>query len=509
MHLTIVERFRRVIELDVRSLALLRIALGALLLADLAIRVADFSAMYAPEGFAPVGLVRGLEPHPWWSLYLASGDAAFQAGLFLIAAVLAGMLMIGWRTRLATVGCWLLLASLHGRLPVVNNAGDTLLRMLLFWGMFLPLGRAWSVDWRAKAIKTPMDVPHASASSATFAYILQLAIVYWAAGWAKWNDAWLAGDGVHDAMSFGLYSLPLGQWLAEQRALTRALSVGTVWLELVAPCLLFAPLGTTPLRLVLIATFIAFHIGIAATVTVGLFSYVAVAAWLALLPGAFWDRLGVGVAVGVAPKPSAGSRDVLSLYRDASGRPFVWRRSAAALLVWTSLAAVATWNLWQAAADSLPDRLRSWTRSYVNTVMLRQAWSLFGQPPRERIWFVYEARLNDGRRLDLLSRRPGVDQPCPELPALDFANHRWRKLHWRLRFDAGRPYRQPLAEYMARQWNAAHGPNEQIAELKLYCCREPLAGAAVGAQSRELLAQVAAPGTGGNFANAVLSPGEF
>ena len=36
--------------------------------------------------------------------------------------------------------------------------------------------------------------------------------------------------------------------------------------------------------------FVLLHIGIAATMTVGLFSYAAIAVWMAVLPSEFWDR---------------------------------------------------------------------------------------------------------------------------------------------------------------------------------------------------------------------------
>lgn len=486
---------------------MLRIALGALLLADLAIRSVDFTAMYADEGFAPVALIRSLAPQPWWSLHLANGAAGYQAALFVAAAVLALMLLGGYRTRLATIGSWLLLASLHGRLPAVNNAGDTLLRVLLFWSIFLPLGRAWSMDARSPS----RAESHRVTGSATLAYVLQLAIVYWAAGWAKWNDNWLTGDGVHDALTFGLYSLPLGQQLAEHAGLTRVLSVATVWLELVAPCLLFVPLAVAPLRLLLIVTFISFHLGIAATVTVGLFSYVAIAAWLALLPSEFWDRLRIGVAeqepIDIAGAESADL--LLSLYRDDRDELFSWRGVASAILVWLSLATVISWNLYAAANIRPPEPLRSWVRTYANTAMLRQAWGVFGRPPRERIWYVYEARLSDGRQLDLLTSRPGVEHPCPERAARHFANHRWRKLHWRLRLESGRPYRQPVAEYVTRRWNATHAVEQHIVELKLYGRRQAHDGESVGPQSSELLAHVVTNGEGGNFADAVRDLGAF
>jgi hypothetical protein len=54
---------RRLAELfgvDLRSLALFRIALAALLLADLARRAGDFTAFYTEAGVLPVEAVRGL-----------------------------------------------------------------------------------------------------------------------------------------------------------------------------------------------------------------------------------------------------------------------------------------------------------------------------------------------------------------------------------------------------------------------------------------------------------------
>src|SRR5262249_20163344 len=160
---------------DVRSLAVLRMALGSILLADLWVRSRDLAAMYTDDGIAPVAFVRNLTSGGQWSLHLLGGALWYQATLFVLAAVLAVALGVGFRTRLATIGSWILLASLHVRLPVVLNAGDTLLRVLLFWGMFLPLGSCWSLDVRKVGPRPGGRV----ATPATAAYIIQLAIVYW------------------------------------------------------------------------------------------------------------------------------------------------------------------------------------------------------------------------------------------------------------------------------------------------------------------------------------------
>ena len=83
-----------------------------------------------------------------WSYVRWPGAAPATMKGAIVRVLLAVALLVGYRTRLATIGSWILLASIHVRLPVVINAGDTLLRVLLFWSIFLPLGAMWSVDAR-------------------------------------------------------------------------------------------------------------------------------------------------------------------------------------------------------------------------------------------------------------------------------------------------------------------------------------------------------------------------
>ena len=77
---------------------------------------------------------------------MASGQAYWSAVLFALGS-LAGMAMVfGYRTRLATVVGWVLFVSAVNRNPMVEVGADVLLRQLLFWAMFLPLGAKWSLD---------------------------------------------------------------------------------------------------------------------------------------------------------------------------------------------------------------------------------------------------------------------------------------------------------------------------------------------------------------------------
>jgi hypothetical protein len=290
---TLADRLRNLFSLDLRSLAILRMGLAMLLIADILFRSGDFSIMYAPTGFAPIELVKSQQQFWQWSLHFLSPSAGYQAALFFAAALFALALFAGWHTRIATIASWVLLTSLHVRLPIVLSAADQLLRMLVFWGMFLPLGATWSLDARRREPPRSMRV----ISIGTVALILQIAVLYWSTGWAKYNDDWLKDNALSNILSTALFSSSLGRALGQYDQLTMWMTRGTVWFELLAPLLLFIPYQTARLRTLVVVAFLLFHVGIACTMVVGLFSFVAIIAWLALLPTEFWNRiLGADVA---------------------------------------------------------------------------------------------------------------------------------------------------------------------------------------------------------------------
>ena len=128
-------RSEQLFGIDLRSLAALRISFGALLLADLIYRAIDFRAFYTETGVMPRRLY--LETFSRvdviWSLHLVSASVAYQIGLFAIAATAAVALLLGYRTRMATIVSWILLISVQHRQPLIDTGADVILRLLLFW----------------------------------------------------------------------------------------------------------------------------------------------------------------------------------------------------------------------------------------------------------------------------------------------------------------------------------------------------------------------------------------
>ena len=167
------DRARRLLArhlgVDTRALAALRVGLGLLLLADLLGRARDIRAFYTDSGVLPLAARERLVSEWFLSVHALSGDLWWQVLLFLVAGTAALALTVGYRTRTATVVSWVLLVSLHNRMPIVLNGGDVLLRMVLLWAVFLPLGERWAVDAERRARRAtgesgPLTEPPATVS---------------------------------------------------------------------------------------------------------------------------------------------------------------------------------------------------------------------------------------------------------------------------------------------------------------------------------------------------------
>ena len=152
---------------------------------------------YTEAGVLPVEAVRGLTPRAAeLSLHVLVGSSTLAvAALFALAAAAAVALGIGWRTRAATAVSWVLLLSMHARDPWLSlMGGDAMLRLLLFWGMFLPLGARMSLDARRDPALRSAPVLHFSA--ATVALLGQVCVVYFTTGLLKSGELWADGTAV-------------------------------------------------------------------------------------------------------------------------------------------------------------------------------------------------------------------------------------------------------------------------------------------------------------------------
>jgi hypothetical protein len=469
-------RLRDAFAADLRALAAARIAIGSLLLLDLLIRARDLRAHYSDAGVLPVGPLRDQWLSGWrWSLHGWSGSTAFEAVLFGLAGLAALGLVFGWRTRWVTVAAWVLTVSLQNRNPLVLTGADSLLRALVLWGCFLPWGNRWSLDARRR--QSDATAGAMVTTIGTVAWTFQVLLVHVVAGLLKTGDEWRKSlTAVYYTLHIDQYQLPLGELLL--RLPDRALRLATAEVllaELLVPFLLLgglvAPRFRDRLRVAAVIVLAALHLGLAATLALGLFPWINTASLLLFLPGGVWSWLERRFAGRGASPERATEAIATSTWARAFTR---WQTGLGTAL----LGLVVWWNLATLpVAANLPKPQPA--RAVVEVLRLDQRWNLFApRPMTDDGWYVVPGALENGDLVDVY--RGGIPVRLGELDArskpadvsAELGGYRRRKYLQNLRLSRYRRHRALYADYLCREWNRSHEGGERVAALQLVYVRE-------------------------------------
>ncbi|MES3517170.1 MAG: HTTM domain-containing protein [Natronomonas sp.] len=284
------------IRIDTRSLAVFRVLVGLLVVADVILRSRNFLLYYTDDGVVPEALAREHTSEYAVSVFYLSSEPSIIAVLFLAGLLLALCLIVGYRTRTVTALTFLFVVSLDHHNPFVLSYSDTLFRLLLFWALFLPLGERWSVD----AVHTDREPRRSVAGLATFLALGQMVFMYFLNGVHKTeSELWRSGEATPLIFGIDEMTFLLGEVLgAFPTLLTYG---GLLWFYmLLGSWLLFVLRGR--LRLLLVALFFGGHLAFALTVRIGAFAYVAMAGLVLFLQAPFWrDSHRLARCLGVDP----------------------------------------------------------------------------------------------------------------------------------------------------------------------------------------------------------------
>jgi hypothetical protein len=509
-----------VFSADLRSLAAFRIVLALLVLAVLANRATDLSAHYTDQGVLPRTVLLEEVLNRWaFSLNLMNGELFFQALLFGIGMLAALGMLVGYRTRLVTISTWVILLSIQMRNPLVSNSGDDLLRMLLFWGMFLPLGAYWSLD-RAREVAAPR-LSSRFLSFATVGLFMQIAFMYWFAAIKKSGAEWrVDGTALYYALSIDQLTTPIGSYLAQFPTLLKILTFATLGLEVIGPFLLFFPFFTGPVRTGAIVAFMSFHFGIWLTLDIGIFPWISAFCMVCFLPSWFWNNVSK-LAAKISKRPGAGRRRqqvggrgrlqpywlrlqaLLPPVRDIGHHPVAagraadggqrqpaaqsvaereTRRSALTggerimlrssfatnLLAFSFLLYVFSWNVTTVSELKMPERLLP-----LNYFLgIDQSWGMYAPyPTKDDGWFVIPGTLRGEEQVDLMGVARDdftlrqVSWEKPQYVANTYKNEPWRKY-----FESILSYRDQrphFGHYICREWNARHTGSEELVTFQI------------------------------------------
>jgi Vitamin K-dependent gamma-carboxylase len=473
--------FKKIFAVDLRALALMRIWVGGIILTDLAIRASDLEAHYSNMGVLPLHV---LFQHAWnpffFSFHTLSGLWQVQALLFGLAAVFAFLLLIGYHTRLATVVSWILMVSLQNRNTLISQGGDDLLRMLLFWAMFLPWGNYYSFDAARQPASRLRPQPYVSV--ATAAYILQICLLYICTALLKNAPEWRTeGTALYYALSLDQVLMPLGKVIYPYPELLRILTHITFYTELFLPLLLFIPVYTSFFRLAFVGILACFHIGISLTLFVGLFYLINFASLAGLLPPMAMDwvdrkilpafnrvylrlqglrsRARLPMPVRLEFKLQAHPRFYpahLGVVRDT--------------LVGCLLAYVLWWNL---DISVFQGRLMPEGSRWLGPLLrIDQFWGMFAPAVfKDDGWYVLEGTTAHQRRVDLNQQGKEPDTLKPASVMSLFKNDRWRKYSENYLFVSNAFMRPYYCNYLLRRWNEDH-PDDPVTTLEVVYMKE-------------------------------------
>lgn len=286
------QQLQMVTALDLRSLALLRVGIGALLVIDIYRRMRDLTAHYTDYGVLTREVLLKLN---WesgtYSLAMMSGDPWFIGLLFILTMFFGVMIILGYRTKLMTALGWFFLASIQLRNPVIINSGDSIFRFMLFWSIWLPLGARYSIDSALSPNDDHKKIESVS-SIGTFGFIYQLLMMYLITAVLKRSNIWHVDfSALHYAFNMEAHATAIGQWMLNFPNLNKFLTGAALYLEFLLPIIFFVPWKHKLIRYFSILTFVGFHFALVITFYLGLFPWTCIFYWLALLPGSFWDYL--------------------------------------------------------------------------------------------------------------------------------------------------------------------------------------------------------------------------
>lgn len=473
---------RRPFVLDLRALALMRMAVGAVLLLDLGIRSTDLEAHYTNLGVLPLHVLfeRAWNPYEF-SLHTSSGLWVVQAALFGLAAAAALGLLLGWRTRLLTVVSWVLLVSVQNRNPMIVQGGDDLLRMLLFWAIFLPWGRVWSLDARHR----PAPDHTSYFSAATAAYVVQIALVYVCTALLKSGPEWRSeGTAIYYALSLDQLLMPGGRLLYPHYELMRLLTHLTFYMELLLPVLLFIPVATPFWRTVFVLTIWGFHLGISLTLFVGLFFIISFASVLGLLPtpalnwlerklgppvrycGGYLGRCRQHLQRWPWPLPALRLHAEWPAHVSRHFRLLPALRDTVLLVL---LGYTVWWNLDGIAPGYTMSEPLRWFGYVFRT---DQHWGMFAPTVfKDDGWYILEGQTKNGRRLDLNRQGQPVTYRKPYSVMALHKNDRWRKYSENYLFISNDWMRGYYCNYLLRRWHE-NPRNPRLQQLDVVYMKE-------------------------------------
>ncbi len=472
------------VRVDTRTLAVFRVFVGLLILGDLFARSRNFEFFYSEAGVLPRDLAVRMSAENAFSFFHATTDSTLLLALFVVHALVAIQLILGYKTRIATLLAFLFVVSLDHHNPLVTSYADVLFRLLLFWAIFLPLGERWSVD----AVLSDRPPRESFVGIASAMILCQMVYMYVVNAYHKaQSELWTGGEATPLVMGLDDMTYLLAPVVREFPTLLQYGGLTWYYMLWASPLLI---LLAGRLRVPFLLMFVGGHASFAMTVRIGAFAYVALAGLLLFVQTPVWEdaiRLADRVGLDRAALSARLSGAVAVARRFPNVRLNSDRaRWAKATLYIFAVVLVALSMTLLAVAPFLHDGgaidnegVVAATEDEVDDVasafaVSQPEWSVFAPHPRTTDrYYVFPARTADGELIDVYNDRElTYDRPHDELQR-QYGTYRERFYMNSVRrggFD--NDVAPQLAEYLCRTYEADHGV--ELTHVNMYAVSEDI-----------------------------------
>lgn len=287
------QSLRSCFSVDLRSLALARILIATVLIIDWFYRLLNSFEFYSDWGVLPrAQLISDFGNPLFFSVFNMAGKPFYIVALLIIGLLAHISFLIGYRTKLANFMSWVFFVSLSARMPIISHAGDDLMRLALFWMLFLPTSKFYSMDSALLSANNPEKDPKLFNIS-TIAITTQLIFVYFFTALIKLHPAWTTeASAVYLSLQLDQFLTPLGAIIKQTPYVATQIVTRIVWfIELFIPLFLLIPYKHTFFRYLAVITFVLFHFALFLTFKLGNFPWVCIAYWTVFLPSHYWENI--------------------------------------------------------------------------------------------------------------------------------------------------------------------------------------------------------------------------
>ena len=449
-------------EADLAPVSLFRILYGIQLFNWVWQLYPNLSAFFTDEGILPRRSALTYYADRFSLLNLV-GDWWQVAIFWALGLVVAVLLTIGWRSRLASFLAFVVVSSFSWRDPLILDGSDLVFRLVPLWLTFTEPGARYSIDAMSRRER---GEPERSTGAALPVRILELQIawIYLATGIEKlggrmWPEGIAAYYALQLSHTFGrAWAFPI----ATNLVFAQAISWGTLMVEV-----FFLPLAMAPSRLArLIATAAAagLHLGIITLMNVGNFPVIMLSALVLFLPP-HWitsaaDRIASSARRRARPRALAFADGVAhgaaSALPEHIAAPHVRDPGMVGPIALAMLAVLAFATAVPSQLETL--RPKGDLASLLRFLSVDQRWDMFSPDPAQADgWLRIPATLADGSRIDLLTNGPADDSSERYSDPL---YTRWVKVTERIASTSYTDYRLEYARQFCRSRNLHLRPGQ-------------------------------------------------